>query len=72
MIYGINPIVSTIEEYDNYNTKEKSINLAQNEFTMAFAVRNYLDGEYKQDPSFVRWQARIFESDGKSDISTVQ
>jgi hypothetical protein len=55
MIYGINPIVSTIEEYDNYNTKEKSINLAENEFTMAFAVRNYLDGEYKQDPSFVRW-----------------
>lgn len=55
MIFGTNPIVSTIENYDVFNTKEKGVDLEESEFVIAFGVRNYLDGTYKSDSSLVRW-----------------
>ena len=62
MLYGINPIVSTITSIDKHNTPETGIDLEETEFTIAFGVKNYLSGEMKADPSLVQWQASIFET----------
>ena len=47
-----------IEQLENYHDSDYKLNLQQTGFHIAFAVRSD-DGQFKDDPNFVKWVARV-------------
>ena len=51
---------------DEHTKDEQAINLDQEKFFFAFAVRNYGDYKLKDDLKHVKWEAEVIEGDGNS------
>ena len=66
MTTGGNPIISVVENIGMFESEETATGLYDQNFTIAFGVRNYLKNEFKADPNYVKWEARIFEGDGEN------
>ena len=46
-------------------------NLGDEDFTMAFAVTNYIDGTPKSDPRYINWIFRVDSDDGDTEWQTL-
>ena len=66
LIIKHNPNISTFTEYDVFDSEATAIELADQNFHMAFAVRDYKTNEYKSDPRYVTWRVDVFEGDGST------
>ena len=61
-----NPGVNAYVEYDAFN--DLTYNTAESDFVMAVSVEDYVTGEVKQDPRFVKWFAELYRvEDGVSE-----
>ena len=59
LVNASNPVMSALTIPGYYSSMDRFY-LDEANFRMAFAVEGYLDGENKNDPSYVKWVARIF------------
>ena len=58
--YGTNPIVTFFEKLDVHTNEAGTVDLKDEGFELAFAVRDYLSGNFTEDPNQVMWEANCW------------
>jgi hypothetical protein len=69
---GDNPIVTFFEELDVHTGESGAVDLDNEQFDFAFAVRDYLTGNFLDDPNIVKWEAIVKYSDDGENAKTMQ